>query len=136
MYVEGQRRNLRPDRTITSPYDSDLEVPASAIQSETGNEDHYQYLFQYAVPDDLYRYLLQSVVAQAWKVAQQTNTETEDAFSTSSLQNALEEISPTELHRALGAGLGQIGTFEGNARIGAAGELFVCFLLRLRLLLQ
>ncbi|KEF57389.1 uncharacterized protein A1O9_05306 [Exophiala aquamarina CBS 119918] len=71
---------------------------------------------QSAAHDRLYRRLLERIIRQA-------RGSTQDSFSMSDLENALED--DTGLRRALGLGCGRRLTFEENAKIGAAGELYV-----------
>jgi hypothetical protein len=78
-----------------------------------------------AFPLARYRRVLEHVVRHAQKIPQKPALQTEDRFSTRSLQESLDEIGQPMSLQDFGIVPGQPMTFEARARIGAAGELYV-----------
>ena len=70
-----------------------------------------------------YRRLLDSVIRQARSLPESAS---EGSFSLAQIGEALDDIRPnSSLLQYLGRGYGGQGRFEDNAKVGAAGELFV-----------
>jgi hypothetical protein len=114
---------LGASRVVGEGYgDSAPEIfPGIGLNSEqTSNE------FEQAVNDIEYRRLLQRVVRQARTIPGFLESTDDTVFSMDNMHEALEEASlPLTIRQILGVQENEPLTFDANAKIGAAGELFV-----------
>jgi hypothetical protein len=112
------------DVVVTTRFEtsSRQELPAPATpppQSISYGSSTLQHVAQ----ERAYRRLLQSVVRQARRLPEAA---AEAEFSLAEIGDALDDLtSQSSLRQYLGLGYGSQATFEDNARVGAAGELFV-----------